>query len=123
MVSPYQSREIEILKDLAHSNIIALKDPRLYHSVDDAGDDCYRFVLECMDEELYEHLHDPHNAHPRPLTKRVLDTLRPQRLPIEEVKNIVWQIGSALQYMHSKNMCVECPPSLLQRCGVRGRGP
>lgn len=43
-------REIGILRDLSHPNIIAIKDPALYHELDRHGRDVYRFVLECMDE-------------------------------------------------------------------------
>lgn len=54
---PLLRREVNILRDLSHPNIIALKDPTLYHEVDRYGMDIYRFVIECMDEELYEFLH------------------------------------------------------------------
>lgn len=100
----FSNREIAILRDLSHPGIVALKDGHLYHDVDKHGRDVYKVVLGWMDEELYEYLHDPEHKAGRPLTSAALKKLRPHKLPIPEIKNIIIQVALAIQYMHSKNI-------------------
>jgi hypothetical protein len=52
------------------------------------------------EQELYEYIHDPQHKQPRPLTSQMLKGLRPQKLPIGEVKNIIYQVGLLTDVRH-----------------------